>query len=200
MLGWLGLALPLQLRGHEERPHGAVTMTAPLVDHTEAVVLAAMLDSIRNGSSLPIRRPGYAEPTYSSRPIATTNQVAVPNDGLWYDVLTWTAPIQYMSTIVEFSIATESVPITNFSFQLLLNGRLFPAVSFLAGIELCKDSTVPWPLKRRSMNVTIDQTQKLSLQAKNNGALEANVIAGFWGWSYPTLSSERSHVNGVTDD
>lgn len=175
-------------------------MAAPLVDHVEATVLAALLDSIRNGSSLPIRRPGYAEPTYSSRPVTTTNQAAIPNDGAWYDILTWKAPIQYMSTIVEFSLDTESAPIANFSFQFLLNGRLFSGVNFSAGIELCKDSAAPWPLKRRPLNITIDQTQTLSLQAKNNGALRANVLAGFWGWSYPTLSAERNHVNGVTDD
>ncbi len=173
-----------------------------LVDRTEATVFAALLQSLREGSALPIRRPSYTEPTYSSRPIAATAAVPIPVDGAWHDVLVLPVPIQYFNVVTDYAIATqEALTDPGVTFRMLLNGSPLPSVSFPAGIDLCKVDGDPWPLHRRPTWITFAPPDVLSIQAMNAAAVPKTALAAFWGWSYDTINSERGSTGeGITDD
>lgn len=170
-----------------------------LLDRTETVVFAALLDHLRNGSGLPVRRPGYAEPTYSSRPICHTGFTILPPDDVWYDVLTWQAPTQYMSVIAEYAASTQEA-LEGTSFRILVNGTIPSAVSLGDGVELSKDDTTPWPLKRRRTFFALDPSQVFTIQGRNPGTLPKTALVGIWGWSYDTVNTERNPTQGITDD
>ena len=173
-----------------------------LIDRTEATVFAALLQSMREGSALPIRRPSYAVPTYSSIPITATAAVAIPADNAWHDVLVLAVPTQYFSVVNQYTIATqEALTTPGVTFRLLLNGSPFPGVSFAAGVDLCKLVGFPWPLQRRATWITFSSQDKLSIQAMNAAAVPKTALAGFWGWSYDTINTERGATGeGITDD
>lgn len=172
----------------------------------EAVAFAAVLQAMRDEGAMPIRRPSWEQPTYWSRPLTLTAMPALaPTPAVvpWVDVLTWTAPKQYMSVITGFVATTVTNPETaNVSFQLVVDGNPISGVELAAAANLFKPAL--YPVIQRPIFTTIAENQTIAIQAHNFGIIPQVLLLSLTGWSYDTINSERgsdgSGSQGITDD
>lgn len=169
-----------------------------MIDRAEAVAFAAILESLRDGSALPARRPSYTEPTFWSRPLNRTAIVTMVPDPNWTTLLDLLAPAQYISRITNYAVATvQANTIPGVEFRLLQNGQPLTNVTLPAGVEVCKGPT--WPLVLRKIDLIATETLSVGIQARNLGAVPFTVLAGFWGWDYNTIEIELGRTQGITD-
>lgn len=169
-----------------------------MIDRAEAVAFAATLESLRDGSALPVRRPSYSEPTFWSRPLNQTAIVVMPPDPNWVTLVDLLAPTQYLTRITEYAVATaQANTVPGVEFRLLQNGSPLTNVTLPAGVEVCKGAT--WPLVLRKIDLIATETLSVGIQARNLGLLPFTVLAGFWGWNYNTIEIELGRTQGITD-
>lgn len=179
----------------------------PVLDRAEALAIAALVDHIRYGSALPIRRPSYTSPTFLSRPVTATKAIpvnptpitVVDPDPAWTDIVAFTAPVQYFSRISSWGYAVLGTPDPAMEFRLLLNGTDLSDVTLPDGVNICKADV--WPIYPRKICILLNQNDRLVFQARNGGAAPQTVVGAFWGWSYPTTDVEFSSLanKGITD-
>jgi hypothetical protein len=174
-----------------------------LLQPHEAVAIAAILQTLRDGGALQIRRPSWEQPTYWSRPIIVTKMPVLMPTVDWVDALEWRAPVQFMSVITAFTATTVKTPETsNVTFQLAVNGFPMPAVGLAAAANLFKPAL--YPVVQRQIFTTVAENQRFTIQAMNTGIIPQTLLLAISGWSYDTRDIERgsdgSGSQGVTDD
>lgn len=170
-----------------------------LVDNAEAVAFAAVLQSLRDGSVLPLRRPSYQEPTFWTRPLTRTALEVLAPTATWVPIITLTPPPQYVHLIQAISFATlEPLASPGVEFRLQLQGSEYPNVTYPPGIDICKPATWP-PLEQRPFSQAVPENFQFTLEARNLGVLPRMVLAGIYGWTYPTVEIELGRMQGITD-
>jgi hypothetical protein len=170
-----------------------------LLDHTEATAIAAVWQSLHDGSAMPINRPSWTDPSLFSKPITQTAIVVAPPSTSWLTILSYTVPTQYFASIKQFAVATFEALDPAMQFRVMVDGVVPQGVSYPVGVDLCKDSTNPWPLFRRDFPIVLNQPQRITIEALNGGMMPQTVIAGLWGWTYPSIATERTDTSGVND-
>lgn len=169
-----------------------------LIDRTEALALAAILQEFRSDGALAIRRPSFENPTFWSRPLTHTSIQALAPTATFVPVLEWRAPIQYIATITQYAVATlEPLTSPGVEFQLLFDGALLPGVNLPAGVDVSKGAE--WPLWRRPLHLVLNETHLFTIAARNLAAVPKTVLAAIWGWNYDTIDIEFGPTQGITD-
>jgi hypothetical protein len=104
--------------------------------------------------------------------------------------------------VVDQLIMTAVGPLagTGIRFQVLLDGSPIPNVQYPANVELNKEAPTVYPAEPRSFYQPLLQTQKLTIQAENLGAIQRIILVGAYGWYYSTYDATAVGAdNGVTD-
>jgi hypothetical protein len=149
-------------------------------------------------SSIPLREPSTARPTFWSTCLAQTKTRPIPANSGWIDLNqlipgVGTFPEHY-AAIVNYFIATSqaSMATSGLLYRFLLEGDLLPNVNLAAGVDYNVEriNTVnPFPAQPRKIFINVTSSQHLSLQVKNTSGTIQNAYTGLFGWFYPDLGS-----------
>jgi hypothetical protein len=155
-------------------------------------------------SSIPLREPSSARPTFWSQTICETRTRPVPPASGWLDYIVLQpgkgdAPAGY-SGIINFMVTTAqtNMATNGLLYRFVLLGNLMPAQMFnlSPGFDLNVErvgTPNPFPAQPRRVFIIIDNNSRLVLQVNNTSGIPVNAYAALYGWWYPNLgTSERS--------
>jgi hypothetical protein len=167
----------------------------------EKAAVGAVLASLP-GSNLQIRRPSWTGQTFWSKGVAATNHA--PIAGLqvaWVDWLTITGNTNWRTVINKYVLTTyEAMVSPGVEFRILMNGYPMIGMVMQNGVEAFKNPGNVWPAIHRRAFITVGETDRLVVQARNLSAGQKTVVAMMTGWMYPAvMNMEKSEVSGVTD-
>lgn len=155
-------------------------------------------------SSIPMREPSSARPTFWSQSICSTKTRPVPAMSGWLDYIVLqpgkgNAPAGY-SGIINFMVATaqNNMATNGLLYRFLLLGS--PLNPSMFNMQPGFDQYVervgtpnPFPAQPRKVNIIIDNNSQLRMQVNNTSGVVVNAYAALYGWWYPNLgTSERS--------
>jgi hypothetical protein len=149
-------------------------------------------------SSIPLREPSTARPTFWSTCLAQTRCRPIPANSGWIDVNAISPGVgifpEHYSAIINFFIATSqaSMATSGLQYRFLREGDLLPNVNLLPGVDYNVErigTTNPFPSQPRKIFISVTSQQHLSLQVKNTSGAIQNSYSALFGWFYPDLGS-----------
>lgn len=152
-------------------------------------------------SNMPIRRPSQTEPTFWSNPLTPTKIEPVAN-GTWVNFLVLAGIPGFVYRVSKY-VATVygDATVANVDFRFVLNGTLPPNMSLASGVDHNKISPTDFPVVPQETFFYIGEKDRLILQVRNNNVLQQLIIAGFFGWQFPSSDSpQRDNIAVITDD
>ena len=192
------MASAKQLRRHQGRHDGVLTMPIALLPH-EAVAIAAICKALR-GSNLQVRRPSYTYPSFWSRPLYKTAYLPINANTDWQDLVVVRGQPQYIGIIKQY-VATSlgSMALTGLEFRMLKDGSPL-AVTLGAGVEMNKDGPNTYPIIPRNIFLPVNETEQVTLQVRNQTAVQRIAIGLLGGWYFDSRDSiVTSNSNAVVD-
>lgn len=152
-------------------------------------------------SNMPIRRPSQTEPTFWSYPLTPTKIEPVAN-GTWVNFLVLAGLPGFVYRVSKY-VATVfgDATVAGVDFRLILNGTFAPNMSLVSGVDHNKVSPTEFPVIPQDTFFYIGEKDRLVLQVRNNNVFQQLVIAGFFGWQFPSSDSpQRDSISVITDD
>jgi hypothetical protein len=166
----------------------------------EAVAFAAICKAMR-GSNLQVRAPSYIQPSFWSRPLYTTNYLAVPAGSGWTTLVAVQGKPQYVAIIRQF-VATSlgDVTLTGLEFRFLINGQPTSDIQIQAGVEFNKDGPNSYPIIPRNTFIPVNETQRVEIQVRNPTAMQQIAIGLLSGWFIDSVDSTvTANSNAMVD-
>lgn len=166
----------------------------------ESVALAAICKAMR-GSNMQFREPSYNYPSFWSRPIYTTNYLAVPPNSGWTTLVTVVGLQQYVAIIRQYVATTlGSVAASGLLFRMLINGLPGTDIDLAAGVEFNKLGANSYPIVPRNIFLPVNQTQRVEIQVFNPTAMQQIAIGLLAGWYIDAVDSTvTSNSNAIVD-
>lgn len=153
-------------------------------------------------TSIPLREPATARPTFWSPCLAQTRTRPIPANSGWLNINTLVPgvgifPSNY-SCVVNQYIATSQAAMSasGLLYRFLVEGDMMPSQYFqiAAGVDYNVErvgTTNPFPSQPRKIFITLSNNQHLALQVNNTSGSIQQSYSALFGWFFPNLGGEN---------
>jgi hypothetical protein len=161
-------------------------------------VVTGALTMVAQMGSIPLREEGIARPPFGAYTLTRTKTRIIPAGQAWIDYVViqmgeGEAPSGYAARIAGFVASGLLDPATTgIEYRFLINNyqQMSPQEFVLAaGVDLNVDhlAAQPFPSQPRKVMMQLQNDQRLALQVRNTGGVDAVALGAIYGWYYPNL-------------
>jgi hypothetical protein len=154
----------------------------------EAAAIGSLLSSVE-GTSHNVRRPGWTNADFLSRPLVKTLPRQVGPVSGWVDYMDLIGRNYSIAVINKYVHTTfGDFNAASTQFRLYKNEGLVPDMQFQAGAERHKTGAAEYPTVPQPTYILLKPNDRLRLQVNNSGAVPQLILAAWYGWYFVTRS------------